>query len=286
MKKVMLVFLMGVLGCGAEPPTTDRPDAGAMPDAPTMPDAPIGDDRVAPPPDAVVTPDVPVMPDDVPPTGDAPAAAICRPSLEPVQTCAGMLCQPNPWNPTCAGASGCTCDLQASDMPETLCAPPGMMPACRAVAVSCSPGRNHCSVNLPEGVDYAEVPCLQANAEGRGGLRNTIGTGWRLETASSGQVRFSYPDEFIFSERGFFRICNGLPSEESGFPPEFAGRPFCAECAGMTCYWNRGALRNRAPSVEIGIGPLGCSLEFRYYLAGAATPEVVRRFNSLNTACN
>ena len=285
MQKVVTVFLMvGALGCGAEPPmNTDRPDAGTTPDVQAMPDTPPGDDRVAPPPDMAVGPDVPVPPVDASPS-DAPPAMVCRPTLEPPETCSGQLCQPNAFNPTCAGASGCTCDMRAEDMPATLCTPE-RMPSCRKAQMSCSPGRNHCSINLPEGVDYAPVPFLDPDRDGRGGLRRTLGANWRRADLSTGGVPLN--GSTLFSPRGFVQVCSNLPQDLDGIPSEMAGQPFCAECAGMTCYWNRGALRERLPSVEITLASSGCQIEVRYFLSNETTAARVRTYNSLSEiACN
>lgn len=282
MKKLGIVlFLSGVFGCGAElPMNSDRPDAGT-PDVQMDRDVPNVDDRTAPPPDA--QPDQPVPPPDAPPPPeDRPPAMVCRPALSPPQTCEGQLCQPNEVRPTCEGASGCDCNMRAEDMPAMICTPQNM-PTCMSM-VSCSPGRNHCSINLPEDVNYMTVPVLDPDRESkRGGLRRTLGEGWRREDLASGSASFTRGA--LFSAPGFVVICGRFPADLWTLPEEMRGQPFCAECANMTCYWNRGALRRQMPSVEIMIGQLGCSLEMRYYLTGGTSPELVHRYNSLSTFC-
>lgn len=276
--KAFLLFV-GALGCGAEPPmNADRPDVGTTPDVQVVQDVPHGDDRIGPLPDQPVPP-----PDAPPPPEDRPPAMVCVAEPAPSTIdCRGVLCQPNSVSPVCEGASGCDCNMRAKDMPATLCTPEAM-PTCMSM-VSCSPGRNHCSVNLPEGVDYAPVRAFNPDGE-RGGLSRTLGEGWRREDLPSGSATFARGGTF-FSARGFVVVCGSFPEDLWSLPQEMRGQAFCAECTGMTCYWNRGTLRRQMPSVEIGIGELGCSLEMRYYLGGGTNPELVHRYNSLSTTCS
>ncbi len=276
--KAFLLFV-GALGCGAEPPmNTDRPDAGTTPDVQMVQDVPSGDDRTAPTPDQPVPP-----PDAPPPPEDRPLAMVCVAEPAPSTiNCRGVLCQPNSVSPVCEGASACDCNMRAEDMPATLCTPEAM-PTCMSM-VSCSPGRNHCSVNLPENVDYVRFPYMEPDGDGRGGFQNTFMTSWTRADAPSESVGFS--GSSLFSERGFVRFCSTLPRDIDGIPAGMIGQGYCAECSGTTCYWNRGALRERAPSIEITVSAQACTIEVRYYLAGNASPATTRTFNSLSDTCS
>ena len=191
------------------------------------------------------------------------------------------VCQPNSLNPTCAGARSCACNFREEDMPAMLCTRE-MMPSCMS-SVSCMPGRNRCSIHLPEGVAYAEFAFLEAR-DGRGGLRQTIREGWRRADLTTGSTTFNGPS--LFSSRGFIQLCGILPSDLDGIPANMAGEGFCADCSGTTCYWNRGPLRGQMPSVEISIGNYPCSLEIRYYAANQEQPMRVRAYNSLHSTCS
>lgn len=278
----LCALMLGAVGCGGpvpvDPMTT--PDTGPAPDA-----APPGDR--ATPPDAAV--DTPVPPADRPTPGDAPAtdtgpdtmAEICRPTLEPpARDCMGAaLCRPNFVNPTCAGAMACTCDLHPGDMPPMLCTE-ALMPTCLSL-VSCAPGRNHCSIHLPEGVDYVPFRSLEAVA-GHGGLRQTVQAGWISEDR---MVEASFQDQPVIDSRGFVQVCLTLPRNPT-IPATMQGMTACAVCSGLTCYWNRGGIRAMAPSIEIRFREGACGYERRLFAPGAEAASQVLMMVSLSTACN
>ena len=257
MKLAVTFALAFLVGCGTPPMTTN--DAGAPDDRPTPVDAG---------------------------TTDTGPVTICHPDVNAngtIRTCAGApLCQPNDLNPTCAGAMACTCNLTAADMPTSLCTAE-TMPACMS-AVSCTVGHNHCSINLPPSVDYAPFTMLNPSPLGHGGLTRTILEDWRQINTASGTQNLH--GNSLYSSRGFVQICGRLTADIGAIPPELWGQGYCAECSGTTCYWNRGALRDRAPSIEISLSGDACGMEIRYYAAGVETPSQTISLVSLSNYCN
>lgn len=290
MKTLLLVsaFCLWVVGCGPELPSTPMGDASPNADTVMTADVPASDR------DTSSTNDAGAPTDHVTPVEagtDAGSEMICIPSSldgTHTRTCEGAaLCQPARANPTCAGAMACDCNLQPSDMPAALCTAE-TMPSCTA-AVSCSPGRNHCSIHLPTNVDYVPFPAAMLNPTplGRGGLIRTLSTdeGWREIRSSMGDHLYSYLQP-LYSNRGFVQICSRLPNDVNEIPPEMRGMFFCAECSGATCYWNRGALRRNAPSAEFTISDDACIIQFRLYIGGNAEPLYSLTDLSLSTLCN
>lgn len=285
-KMALLVSVFaGLVACGGEAPTTDTPDTGID----TTVDAhnPIVDadsgvqtppDNGAVTPDGGVTPDVPASPD----TG----AGLCIPTrvnATTVEMCTGLACRPAPANPTCEGAASCSCAMGESDMDPTICTA-ATMPSCNAAA-TCSPGRNHCSVNLPDEVDFARFTDLDANPahNSRGGLRNTALTEWR---STEGNYSVMFLPRPIINARSFVQVCLYLPQElmaSSGADRIVA----CAECSGSTCHWNRGRMRNSLPSIQMRFLPDtdACGFELSLFTAGATTPMAVYEMISMSSVC-
>ena len=202
---------------------------------------------------------------------------------------AGTTCVPNLYDPTCSRATACDCDMADAALDPLLCTVGSNLAACRA-AVTCSPGHNHCSPHLPMGVEYAPVTSLEPR-NGHGGLARLLTqtgtqTGYRRSDMTSGSTNF-YGGR-VYNRSGFVEICHAFPSAEidplDGIPPELAGQSYCAECAGSTCYWNRGSLMLNGPSVEITIGQDGCSIEVRIYINGSSTPARTRNYYSLSSS--
>lgn len=289
MKTLLLVsaFCLWVVGCGPELPSTPMGDASPNADAVMTADVPTSDR------DTSSTTDAGAPTDHVTPVEagtDAGSAMICIPfgTMSPAERCVGAaICQPNVLNPECAGAMACDCNLQPSDMPAALCTAE-TMPSCTA-AVTCSPGRNHCSIHLPMNVDYVRFPEAMLNPTplGRGGLIRTLSdrAGWREIRSSMGYHLYDYLQP-LYSDRGFVQICHILPSGVNGIPESMWNMPYCAHCSGTTCYWNRGALRDRGPSVEITVSDDACILHVRYYTAGTSDPVLSFTDLSLSTRCN
>lgn len=274
-KTALLASLFaGLVACGGEAPTTDTPDTGidTTVDANTAVDA---DSGVQTSPDnGTVTPDGGVTP-------DAPATSVCIPSSSN-RTCSGFTCRPAPANPTCEGADSCSCAMGESDMDPTICTA-ATMPSCNA-AVTCSPGRNHCSVNLPDSIDFARFTDFDPGSNSRGGLRETILTEWRFTDRNAG-LQFT-PLSGV-SARGFVRTCFHLPAN-AAVPSNLSGTEVCADCSGLTCYWNRGRMSNSLPSVEIEFqaGNDACTFQFRLYAAGGNEPVLTNDLFSTNGVCN
>lgn len=276
---LLCAFCLGVVGCGSELPSTPMMvDAGSNADVVTTnPDGAVDND-------AVPVTDAGTPQDRVQPGDTGPPAMICVPMLLDDThsiTCEGAaVCQPTYVNPTCAGAMTCDCNLQTSDMPAMLCTAE-TMPSCRA-AVSCTVGRNHCSIHLPTAVDYAPFPMLDPTPLGRGGLRRTLGDGW---ISTDRRTEDHFARQALYNDRGFVQVCIHLP-QISIIPSSMQEMLACAACSGRTCYWNRGATRASAPSFEIELSDAACAYELRVYGAGSMNPGLTQTMVSLGTVCN
>ncbi len=280
-KMALLASLFaGLVACGGEAPTTDTPDTGIDTTVDANPTVDADSGVQTPPDNGTVTPDGGVTP-DAPATPDT-GAAVCIPSSSN-RTCSGLVCRPAPANPTCEGADACSCAMSESEMDSTICTA-ATMPSCNA-AVTCSPGRNHCSVNLPDEVDFARFTDLDANPtrNNRGGLRNTALAEWR---STDGNYSVMFLPQPIINARSFVQVCLHLPQElmaSSGADRIVA----CAECSGSTCYWNRGRMRNSLPSIQMRFLPDtdACGFELSLFTAGATTPMAVYEMISSSSVC-
>lgn len=168
-------------------------------------------------------------------------------------------------------------------MPPTVCTP-STMPACTG-AVSCSPGRNHCSVNLPTDVSLTAdnaFPFLEPNGNGRGGLLRLIGSGWSSEDGHH-ELRLETANP---NGRGFVEVCFRLPDDRT-IPEGMVNTQACAECVGRTCYWNR-RLANGVPGAEIEfhVDSAACNFTLRLYGAGATTPGAEWRMIAISRLCS
>ncbi len=264
-------------GVPDDAPTSDRPMADL-----TLPDISPVDDRSA-------------QSSDVADAGaDVPADLLtCERQGYDASYCTGSVaCVPNRYDPTCSRATTCSCNmedpLEYMSFDSVLCAGANLA-ICRAAAM-CTPGHNRCSPNLPDGVEYAPVVAFEPNG-GHGGLRILLPdtrprTGWWTPDCSNPDgctKHFRGVSDIIYSNRGFLWLCSSLGSKE--MPVEFANHRFCAECSGATCYWNRGPLRERGPSVEISIMRDGCGLEVRYYAPGSEAPVDTVEYGWVGSPC-
>ena len=287
MKRLIAAFcLLGLLlGCGATPPS-------GTPDATTSgTDAAVPTDTVLAPTDRPAA-DVPTPPSDAPVAEDAGAVEICRPVIGRdgvPQTCHGApMCIPDRLNSSCAGAIACTCgadnaEAQANRLCNTDpgCIPGGPTvcpqdPTCRSailgLALSCRPGENRCSANLPPGV--ALTPFAWQNRMEL--LLWILQTDRRVRDDEMGaRFRFGCGNE-TFSTLGAPQVCRSFRLDGRD-DPTFATD---YECAGQTCYWRRG-IAHQVVSAELAFDN-PCEAELRVYLPGATTPSQTRSYIALN----
>lgn len=236
---LVLAFLGVFAGCGGEPPPPTSNDA--------LVDSGTGR--------------------DVAPTGDRPGGCVeridrvgrftcnngvevCMPDVRGSEyfMCVGAtMCQPNEINPTCAGALDCTCaEVYLPSTVERTCnndracedAVRQMLPQ-----LACSPGHNRCSVNLPDGMEYA--PFFDQDDGRQTFFRIMLDYQWYLTvegvpgTVGLGRTMTSRGGPTAFMLSGLARI-NWSP--ETGI----------LECTGTTCYSRRSsALRRILPSYEM-----------------------------------
>lgn len=275
--KIVLAFLLaGVFaGCGGEPPPGASHDA-AMADATPVVDVstPVdnGTDR------------------DVVPTGDQPGACreridrvgrftcnngveVCIPDVQGGEhlMCTGAaMCQPNDVNPTCAGAQSCACTGTLSTYQMQLICNGNS--ACESTVrqmipnLTCSPGHNRCSVNLPDGVEYA--PFFDQEG-GRETLRNIL-TRYHWYFFEGGMTMddprtINTGTKDIYTPSGLVQLCLWT---ETG----------CLECVGNTCYSRRStALRSVSDSFEIRFAHQ-CRFEVLRFSPGSDEPTFRAEF--------
>lgn len=279
-----LLTLIAALFCGLAAGCADTPNPVGSPiTTPDSGDAAPGDTNPTTDQAVAVDGGDAGTSDDVAPSDAATdAPPLCEESREPSGSvyCAGnVTCVPNLYNAACASASACSCDMDnpllVQPFDPVICTPGTNMAACRA-ATTCTPGHNHCSPNLPAGVEYA--PFRWLGTPGRfDGLLGTRTRGWiatdgsgRLTSFESGAGGYGA----VYNSRGFVQVCMSI-SGWPGIPSSMEGRMACATCVDITCYWNRGPVELRAnlPSFEIEFESNACGFNFRYYDPGSDTPN-------------
>lgn len=236
--KILALVSLGVfMGCGGEPPpgvpSDVVADAGTTSDSSAPADSGPGRDAVTPP-------------SDRPGPGDA-AVEVCSPTIRNGERfmCVGAaMCRPNDLNPTCEGALGCTCDGAVTPYETQLICNGNS--ACEGAVrqmipnLTCSPGHNRCSVNLPDGVEYA--PFFDQDGS-REVLFNILTRyhWYRFEGGMAvGDPRIiNTGTSYVYTPSGLVQLCLWA---ETG----------CLECVGNTCYSRRSmALRTISDSFEI-----------------------------------
>jgi hypothetical protein len=247
-----LVCVFAFVACGNVPPTNTNPvDSGSHTDLV---------DASLPPTDHGPSTDVPSAQDHPTPPVDA-APTVCVPTE--TATCNGAtLCEPNMFNPTCAGASACQCDMSDANVPAVCHTSAVMMRACHD-EMSCSPGANHCSVDLPAGVNYAPftydpqfftngaTPAYNLGAwyepDGHGGRRST-GYGWYNENRE--EMSFGSDVNTLRENAAGFRVISVAAT--INFQAATGETGMYATCSGSICYWNRSpSMAATHPSLEI-----------------------------------
>lgn len=263
----LLVLVCGLMfvACGNAPPMNTNPvDSGSRAD---VIDASL-------PTDHGPSTDVPPAQDHPTPPVDA-APTVCVPTE--TATCNGAaLCEPNLFNPTCAGASACQCDMSDANVPAVCHTSAVMMRACHD-EMSCSPGANHCSLDLPPGVNYTpftyDPQFFQNNQaynldywyepDGRGGRR---ATGYSWYSQNGEEFGFTSDITILRENAAGFRVINVAPSLSFR---TVTGEPgMYATCSGSTCYWNRStSMANSHPSLEITFMNV-CAINVRAFDTG------------------